>query len=506
MAAQPSLLTGRQVLVDPVGRRLVAASVCWLVFYAILTTVAQGSPGMMLFVGDVLYLVPIIAAVVAASMAARRLTGRHRTLWLLLAVAYAAQLSGEGVWAGYDYLTNDGPPQPSIADFGYLSGSVLSIMAVLTGFGGAGRLRTVRGLLDTALIVIGLGGLGWQMLLRPQLSDQVRLADLVSIAYPILDVMLLSCLCIVGMGGHRSVPVAVRLVGAATALNAISDITYTYQAIFADYESGGWLDVMFEAGAVTGFLAAAIAIRFPQPPAERRQFDHGLTLLPVLTAAVATFTLVIFVKVTSGTVDNLSLVIVGVLFLTVMLRQYLFVADRATLADQLRHALREQKRLAVTDGLTGLYNRRHLTEQMARHEAGTAPVSLLIVDLDHFKRINDTFGHPVGDVVLQEAAVRIAAMCRSTDIVARYGGEEFVVLLPETDEDQTWRLAERIRSQIRATPVVDATTSIPISASVGGATRRDGDMRLLMETADRALYRAKADGRDRVAVSTAMAA
>ena len=208
----------------------------------------------------------------------------------------------------------------------------------------------------------------------------------------------------------------------------------------------------------------------------------------------------IFKKLTSGTVDNLTLVMVAVLFLTVLLRQYLFVTDRAALAEQLRQALRKQERLAVTDGLTGLYNRRYLTEQMAEHEADAEPVSLLVVDLDHFKRVNDTFGHLAGDAVLQECATRIASACRSTDVVARYGGEEFVVLLPDTDEHQAQRLAERIRIRIRDSPVVDAAIQIPVSASVGVATHRSGGMRLLMETADKALYQAKAEGRDRVAV------
>jgi PleD family two-component response regulator len=119
---------------------------------------------------------------------------------------------------------------------------------------------------------------------------------------------------------------------------------------------------MFEAGAVVAFLSAMVAMRLPEPPAQRRSFDRGLTLLPILTSTAATFTLVIFKKLTSGTVDNLTLVMVAVLFLTVLLRQYLFVTDRAALAEQLRQALRKQERLAVTDGLTGLYNRRYLTE------------------------------------------------------------------------------------------------------------------------------------------------
>jgi len=362
MATQPHTFRGRHLLTDPVCRRTLIASVCWLAIYAVLTAIGQGSPGTMLFVGDILYLVPIIASVVAAAVAAHRLTGRHRRLWLTLAVAYTAQLGGESVWAAYDYLSTDGPPQPSIADAGYLIASAVTVVAVLIGFGGMGRLRRLRDLLDAALIVISLGGLGWQVLLRPQLSDNLALPDLVSLAYPMLDITLLCCLSIVGIAGHRRVPLAVRLVGVAAAVNAVSDMTFTYQSIFTGYESGSWLDFMFEAGAVVAFLSAMVAMRLPEPPAQRRSFDRGLTLLPILTSTAATFTLVIFKKLTSGTVDNLTLVIVAVLFLTVLLRQYLFVTDRAALAEQLRQALRKQERLAVTDGLTGLYNRRYLTE------------------------------------------------------------------------------------------------------------------------------------------------
>jgi two-component system cell cycle response regulator len=490
----------RRVLADRVCRVALLASVGWLAGYATLTAAVQNSPALTLFVGDILYLVPIVAGVAAAGMAARRLAGRQRRLWLLLTVAYAAQLSGEVVWAGYDYLTNDGPRQPSIADAGYLTASAATVLAVLTGFGGVAGLRRLRGVLDTGLILVALGGLGWQMLLRPQVSGDATPAVLISVAYPILDVAVLSCLSIVGLGGHRAVPLAVRLIGVAAALNAVSDMVYTYLALYSQYESGGWLDFLFETGAVIAFLGAVVAMRLREPSAERRQFDRGLTVLPLFTATTATFTMIIFGKVTAGTVDNLTLAIVGVLFLTVLLRQHLFVADRAGLAAQLGEALGEQRRLAVTDGLTGLYNRRYLTERMAEHDAGAGTVSLLVIDLDHFKRVNDTFGHVAGDAVLRESAARIASVCRSADVVARYGGEEFVVLLPDTGELQARRLGERIRTVLRQEPVAHSAGAIRISASIGVATHAGGDVHRLMESADRALYRAKEQGRDRVVV------
>jgi diguanylate cyclase (GGDEF)-like protein len=158
----------------------------------------------------------------------------------------------------------------------------------------------------------------------------------------------------------------------------------------------------------------------------------------------------------------------------------------------------EQRRLAVTDGLTGLYNRRYLTDRMAET---TGTVSLLVIDLDYFKRINDTYGHPVGDSVLKETAARIAAAARDTDVVARYGGEEFVVLLPGTNEDEAALIATRIRDSIRAAPVIQLGLEIPVTASVGVATEHAEDTDRLMDAADRAVYDAKSQGRDRVSVA-----
>src|SRR6185295_4720141 len=118
---------------------------------------------------------------------------------------------------------------------GYLTASTLTVLAVLTGFGGVAGLRRLRGVLDTGLILVALGGLGWQILLRPQVSGETTPAALVNMAYPILDVAVLSCLSIVGLGGHRSVPLAVRLVGVAAGLNAVSDMVYTYLDLYSQY-------------------------------------------------------------------------------------------------------------------------------------------------------------------------------------------------------------------------------------------------------------------------------
>jgi diguanylate cyclase (GGDEF)-like protein len=164
----------------------------------------------------------------------------------------------------------------------------------------------------------------------------------------------------------------------------------------------------------------------------------------------------------------------------------------------------ELQRLASTDPLTGLLNRRRF-EELALAEIDRAlryarPLSLLLIDLDHFKRVNDTYGHAVGDVTLKEAARRLLVAVRSTDRVARYGGEELAVLLPETPAAEAQELAERLRRTIGGLPINHEGLDVRVTASLGVASFQaaDGDIAHLINRADAALYVAKQQGRDRV--------
>ncbi|KQM18988.1 GGDEF domain-containing protein [Novosphingobium sp. Leaf2] len=164
--------------------------------------------------------------------------------------------------------------------------------------------------------------------------------------------------------------------------------------------------------------------------------------------------------------------------------------------------------LAQSDPLTGLPNRRHFEEQSAQilTAAATAEraVALLMVDIDHFKQINDTHGHPVGDAVLKAVAGRCNDVLREGDLFARFGGEEFIGLLTITTENEAAVIAERLRNAIASTPVLIGQIAITVSASVGGATTKTTDpaisgiLESLIESADAALYRAKQAGRNRV--------
>lgn len=170
--------------------------------------------------------------------------------------------------------------------------------------------------------------------------------------------------------------------------------------------------------------------------------------------------------------------------------------------------MRQAEKLASLDHLTGVYNRRQFTitalNELKRAQRYNKPLSLIVLDLDHFKRINNAYGHLAGDFALKEFASLLKKSTRAVDMVARFGGEEFIILLPETTLPEARKAAERIRSIIECTPIpIPAVGSIQITASLG-VTCYTGEesetVETLFERADQALYRSKTRGRNRVTV------
>lgn len=168
---------------------------------------------------------------------------------------------------------------------------------------------------------------------------------------------------------------------------------------------------------------------------------------------------------------------------------------------QLEERATQLEQLARSDALTGLGNRmaaaERLTAEYQRFHRSRAPYSVLLLDTDHFKRVNDNHGHAVGDQVLQQIAAALQGAARTTDFAARYGGEEFLLLLPDTDAEGALVLAERVRAAVSA---ASNTVAGMVTVSIGAATARDDDAthETIVQRADEALYRAKANGRNRV--------
>ncbi len=175
-----------------------------------------------------------------------------------------------------------------------------------------------------------------------------------------------------------------------------------------------------------------------------------------------------------------------------------------SIANALLHARIEK--MATTDGLTGLFNHRIFQEKLAgefnRLKRFPEPVSLVLADIDHFKKVNDTYGHPVGDLVLKGVAQVIRETIRDIDIPARYGGEEFAVILPGTTSEGARNIAERLRQKVKGNPFSSNGRRIDVSISIGIATAPSDakSKEALIEKADKALYHAKHNGRDRCVV------
>lgn len=184
------------------------------------------------------------------------------------------------------------------------------------------------------------------------------------------------------------------------------------------------------------------------------------------------------------------------------LSEILFAGTDITARKQLEGKLRD---MATTDALTGIANRRHFVNQaeqeISRSKRYSRSMSLLMLDLDHFKSVNDTYGHDVGDMALRTAVKAITRILRDQDVCGRLGGEEFGVLLPETNESQAINTAERIRAEVKASPITlfnDENLQLTISIGLAELTEETSNLDALLKRADVALYEAKKNGRNRI--------
>jgi two-component system cell cycle response regulator len=175
---------------------------------------------------------------------------------------------------------------------------------------------------------------------------------------------------------------------------------------------------------------------------------------------------------------------------------------------ELELANKRLKKLSITDGLTELFNHRHvhqlLHEEFERSARTGESIAVVMMDLDRFKAVNDTYGHPTGDVILYETARILQDTAREIDMVGRYGGEEFIAILPETDEEPAANFAERVRRAVEEHVFRDGATEVRMTVSCGVASLHEGvdGPEGLLKAADEALYQAKHGGRNRVVRSS----
>jgi diguanylate cyclase (GGDEF)-like protein len=430
---------------------------------------------------------------VAAVVAARR----HRSVrfgLLLIAAGAVASVAADVIFY-FLALVQGEVAYPSLADVGYLAtypllaaGLLVIVRRRTPGWDGAS-------LIDAAIVAIGAGFVVYALVIVPTIEiggDNVTM--LVSVAYPVGDLMLLMVGARLLLGtGRRTVSLAA--LGAYLALMLYADIVYSVQSLAGTFVVGGHLDAVWmtasfvmAAGVLHPSFKAMVA---PSAVATPDATVGRLIVLAVAALVAPTTLLVQHLRGTGAPVVAATLAC-NVLFLLVLVRMAGLVGA--------------QRRAAITDGLTGLRTRRFFTQALTAEAARSArsggPVGLLLLDIDHFKSVNDTYGHHGGDAVLVEVADRVRSLARAGDLVARYGGEEFAVITPGADVRETAAVAERIRRGIAAVPVaVGGDRLHKVTVSIGVAVLPDPcrDADELVLAADRALYAAKNAGRDRVA-------
>ena len=245
-------------------------------------------------------------------------------------------------------------------------------------------------------------------------------------------------------------------------------------------------------------------------PLKQQGYRHWVMALSLHDAADREVAeLVLLADVTEETqAVNTTLIVVGVMVLILGLTLvFIFSWQMIRASRQIQMDEELLKHLAVHDSLTRLYTRRifhqYLDAEIERSLRFDHPLSLLMVDIDYFKKVNDEHGHPVGDKVLQEVSLRLTKSVRTVDHICRYGGEELTIILPETDTETAKHFAERINDVIAALPIdVGDNLLLPVTVSIGIATypeHADSDT-MLISAADKALYAAKKAGRNRVCV------
>lgn len=191
----------------------------------------------------------------------------------------------------------------------------------------------------------------------------------------------------------------------------------------------------------------------------------------------------------------------GCAFTLISLVLYYFIKDRESTYEKLRQSEMDIRELILTDPLTGIANRRHLDErlalELARMERYNQPLAVIMTDIDGFKRVNDTYGHTVGDTVLTTFATELSKNVRASDFLARYGGEEFILLLPNTVSKEAMAFAERLRKATKHLRFKDLDLSLTASFGVILAKPKES-MAQVLARADKAMYQSKDQGRDRV--------
>ncbi|MBT8226946.1 MAG: diguanylate cyclase [Dactylosporangium sp.] len=412
--------------------------------------------------------------------------------WLLLALGQAVYAIADVIFYTAHYLF-DSARFPSVADVFYLGRYPLVCVALALLIRRRTPGRDLAGLLDAGTLAVIAALLSWLFLIGPQARAQLTiLVKVTTLAHPVMDLAIFAVALRLVLGQGRQ-SMSFFLLNVHLFAIFAADTLHGLQLLDGSYTTGNYLDAIW----LAGNLALGAAALHPtvccldQPP-RREEVQFGPVRMLALTAAGLVGPAVLLADYHRRSFGDTVATATAwaVLFLLTVLKMHRLIA--------------EQRRLAVTDELTGLYTRRYfqsrLASEVARARRSGGDVAVLMIDVDHFKAINDRYGHPAGDRALVGIADRLRSATGAEGLLARHGGEEFALLLASAPVADLLAVCERLRCRVANRPITIAEgISVTVTVSIGAAMHphHAGDSGELVTIADQALYRAKACGRDR---------
>lgn len=435
-------------------------------------------------------LVFAVFAAVCGALAARSAEGRQRTAWICLTVGLAGWAAGSALWIFYENVLHQAP-FPSLADVGYLLFPIGAGVAMVLFPVGYSRHSRARFLLDGFIVAGALFEVSWVLVLQSvfEAGGTSGFALGLSLAYPALDIVILTMALLVLARARTGRRTTLALLTSGVILMALSDSAFAYLSAHGSYHSGHAIDIGWAAAFLTFGMAALINRRTRDTKAVVSRVPSEVSMwLPYIPFAIAALVCIPAYLPTPG----LGPIFVSstLLMSAVMARQYMVVRQNKRLfklvADQ-----------ALRDTLTGLANRDLFNDRLMHavqlHENDNQSVAVLSMDLDDFKLVNDSLGHPAGDTLLVQAAERLLGCVRTSDTVARVGGDEFAVLmegLPELSR----LVAHRVVAAFEEPFLVDGQQLLmrpSVGLAVASAANPDLSADLLLKQADVAMYSAK---------------
>ncbi|HZC70936.1 MAG TPA: EAL domain-containing protein [Jatrophihabitans sp.] len=436
------------------------------------------------------------AAIAAASGAvrARRETGRIRLSWQLLAAGTGCWALGQTIWTYYEVIAATPTPFPSLADAGYLLLPVLAMAGLLVrpsqAFAGRARARIA---LDVLLVIVSLFTVSWATALGVVYHGGAgsAFAHVVSLAYPAGDVALVTIVVTVLAYAFTGGRLGLVCIGAGLSSIAVADSGFAYFVAIGSYQTGNLIDSFW----VGGFLVLGWAAVVDRPVESRTmrgtRTPYTTLLLPYVPSIAGLAFAVWHLAPSDG--DKMLPGAAAVMVFVLLIRQVVVVFENADMADKMQHQ-------AFHDVLTGLANRAMFNDRLSHalevRQRDRRPLAILLIDLDDFKIVNDSLGHPAGDELLIEVGMRLRVAARAGDTVARLGGDEFAILM-EDGGDPT-EVAARTLAQL-ARPVRIGERQVVTNGSVGIASLGPSNTPLsasdVLKQADIAMYTAKRSGK-----------